>query len=98
MDTLVDGAWFRNARISLPRKAGLTDQLAFDTSMQQLRLLLPQGPTVIHLYQTGLETAVLGFYRAITHHLIKHPGSVSAVPYYYRGPGQFTEGTPWTTA
>ncbi len=98
MDTLVDGAWFRNAKISLPREAGLTDRLAFDTSMQQLRLLLPQGPTVIHLYQTGLETAVLGFYRAITHHLIENPGAVSVVPHYYRGPGQFTEGTPWTTA
>jgi hypothetical protein len=98
MDTIVDGAWFRNARISLPREAGLTDQLAFDVSMQQLRLLLAQGRTVVHLYQTGLDTAVMGFYRAVVHHLLEHPGAVSIVPYYYRGPGRFTEGTPWTTA
>lgn len=98
MDTIVDGAWFRNARISLPREAGLTDQLAFDISMQQLRLLLAQGPTVVHLYQTGLDTAVIGFYRAVVHHLLERPGAVSIVPFYFHGPGRFTEGTPWTTA
>lgn len=98
MDAIVDGAWFRNARISLPREAGLTDQLAFDISMQQFRLLLAQGPTVVHLYQTGLDTAVIGFYRAVVHHLLQHPGTISIVPFYFHGPGRFTEGTPWTTA
>ena len=97
MDTVVDGAWFRNARISLPREAGLTDQLAFEISLQQLRLLVEQGPTILHLYQTGLETAVMGFYRAVVHHLLERPGTVSIVPHYFRGPGQFSEGTPWTT-
>lgn len=98
MDAAVDGAWFRNAKISVQREAGLTDQLAFDTSIKQLRLLLSQGPTLIHIYQTGLETAVMGFYRALTHHLLENPGTVSVVPYYYNGPGQFAEGSPWTTA
>jgi hypothetical protein len=97
MDTVVDGAWFRNARISLPREAGLTDQLAFETSLQQLRLLVEHGPTVLHLYQTGLETAVMGFYRAVVHHLLARPGTISIVPHYFHGPGQFSEGTPWTT-
>ncbi|MDI6623093.1 MAG: hypothetical protein QME55_00045 [Brevundimonas sp.] len=97
MDHLVDGAWLRNARISQPRPAGLTDELVYETSLRQLEALSGGGPTVIRMYQTGLATAVVGFYRAVTRHLMRYPGSVAVVPLYYRG-GAYEEGTAWTTA
>ena len=97
MDTLVDGAWFRNSKLSRPRAAGLTDELAFETSRQQLKELRSSMPVVIHLYQTGLEPAVMGFYRAVVVHLMAHPGTLAVVPHYYEGEGRFVEGTPWRT-
>lgn len=97
MDTIVDGAWFRNSKLSRPRPAGLTDELAFDTSLRQLEELCRSMPTVIHLYQTGLEPAVVGFYRAVVVYLMARPGTLAVVPHYYEGEGRFVEGTPWRT-
>lgn len=96
MDEIVHGAWFRNARISARRPQGLTDEVAYQTSRRQLMLLDPKRPTLIHLYQTGFEPAVMGFYRALLHHLAEHPRSVAVTPYYYRSAGSFSKGTPWT--
>ena len=62
----------------------------------------------LYLYQTGLETAVVGFYKALADHLLRYPRSVSVQPMYYeaprgrsRGPvgeqsALFRKGTPWT--
>lgn len=96
MDEIVHGAWFRNARISARRPQGLTDEVAYRTSRRQLMLLDPKRPTLIHLYQTGFEPAVIGFYRALLHHLAEHPRSVAVTPHYYRSAGNFSKGTPWT--
>lgn len=96
MDEIVHGAWFRNARISGRRPQGLTDEVAYQTSRRQLLLLDPKRPTLIHLYQTGFEPAVMGFYRALLHHLAEHPHSVAVTPYYYRSSGSFSKGTSWT--
>jgi hypothetical protein len=94
MDSVVNGAWLRNARISLRRPQGLTDQIAYEVSRRQLRLL-NGSPTVIHMYQTGFEPAIMGFYRAVIHHLIERPRSIAIVPHYFTGPGEFAGGTPW---
>lgn len=96
MDEIVHGAWFRNARISARRPQGLTDEVAYQTSRRQFMLLDPKRPTLIHLYQTGFEPAVMGFYRALLHHLAEYPGSVAVTPHYYRSAGSFLKGTPWT--
>jgi hypothetical protein len=96
MDEIVDGAWFRNARISARRPLGLTDEVAYQTSRRQLLLLDPKRPTLIHLYQTGFEPAVMGFYRALLHHLAEYPHSVAVTPHYYRSSGSFSKGTSWT--
>jgi hypothetical protein len=73
-------------------------QLAVLTNDGQLRLSL-------HIYQTGLDTAVVGFYRAVVDHLLKHPYSLSVVPMFYAsGTGsagvsetaRFRPGKPWT--
>ncbi len=96
MDELVDGAWFRNTRISLNRPAGLTDADAFAISIKQLARIRAMGPTVIEMFQTGLQPAVMGFYRAVTLALIQHPGSIHVIPKFFVGDG-FEEGTPWQT-
>lgn len=96
MDEIVDGAWFRNARISLNRPAGLTDADAFEISLKQLAQMREKGPMVIEMFQTGLQPAVMGFYRAVVHALIDHPGSIHVVPMFFVGEG-YEEGSPWQT-
>jgi hypothetical protein len=112
MDVEVDGAWLRNTDISRPRAAGETDQLAFEVSRRQLSQLCVGDPLLIRLYQTGLEPAVVGFYRAVAMQLIERPGSLAVVPMYFRRQSQtqasrqvaeysqqtyFSQGTPWAT-
>ena len=94
MDQYVDGAWFRNARISLPRPAGLTDAEAFAISTCQLAKIRDMGPRIIKMYQTGFQPAVTGFYRAVTYALIDHPGTICVIPKFFVGEG-FKTGEPW---
>lgn len=106
MDVEVDGAWLRNTDISRPRPAGETDELAFEISRRQLSQICDQGPCLVYMYQTGLQPAVIGLYRAITLHLIQRPGSLAIVPMFFRESGtdrpdaewgtNFSEGKPWT--
>lgn len=96
MDELVDGAWFRNARISLNRPAGLTDADAFEISSKQLAQMRKKGPMVIEMFQTGLQPAVMGFYRSVVHALINHPGSIHVVPMFFVGE-EYEGGSPWQT-
>ncbi|WP_216916710.1 hypothetical protein [Nocardia noduli] len=87
MDAVVHGAWLRNAEISRPRPAAMTDDLVYDISRRQLdELCRNESHVRLHIYQTGLETAVVGFYRALTLHLMRFPGSVSVQPMYYVAP------------
>ena len=88
MDAVVDGAWLRNAEISRPRPAAQTDDLAFEHQPQPARRADRQGTRSLRLqiFQTGLETAIVGFYRAVALHLLEHPGSLCVVPMYYQAP------------
>lgn len=87
MDAVVDGAWLRNAEVSRPRPAGQTDDLVYDITRAQLAELCRGEPHVrLYLYQTGLETAVVGFYKALAVHLLRYPRSVSVQPMYYEAP------------
>lgn len=97
MDSIVHGAWLRNSRISVRRPQGLTDQICFEVSLRQLRMLDPAEVTVIRIHQTGFEPAVVGFYRSVVTRLIEAPGSLCVIPYYYVREGEFAEGTPWAT-
>ena len=85
MDPVVDGAWLRNAEVSRPRPAGLTDDFVHQTSARQLRALTEDGARRVrlHIFQTGLETAVVGFLRAVVEHLSTHPGTLEVVPMFY---------------
>lgn len=84
MDALVHGAWLRNAEISRPRPAAQTDDLVYEISRRQLAELTRGGERILlHLYQTGLETACVGFYKALVDHLLRAPASVSVQPMYF---------------
>jgi hypothetical protein len=86
MDCEVDGAWLRNREISLPRAAALTDELVYQQSIQQFTLVSADEPVTLHLYQTGLEPANIGFYRALVdHHRQQRGHAVAVVPYYFAG-------------
>lgn len=86
MDAVIDGAWLRNAEISRPRPAAQTDDLVYEISRKQLEELCNgQTHVRIDMYHTGLETAVVGFYRAVAMHLLEHPESLSVRPMYHVG-------------
>lgn len=109
MDSCLDGAFLRNTDISRPRPAGETDEMTFAISRRQLAELCALGPTTLYLHQTGLEPAIMGFYRAVTLQLIETPGLLAVIPMYYQRPAldgtpaagfspqaSFCEGRPWT--
>ncbi|MAY97889.1 MAG: hypothetical protein CMH84_15350 [Nocardioides sp.] len=85
MDPVVDGAWLRNAEVSRPRPAAQTDDFVYYTSRKQLDVLTRQGTLNVrlHIFQTGLETAVVGFFRAVVEFLRQHPGRLEVVPMFY---------------
>ncbi len=98
MDATIDGAWLRNREISLPRPRADTDEIVYVATRDQLERLGDE-PLILHLFQTGLEAAVTGFYRALVDHLMDNRVSVCVVPHYFagvvRGKDRFHEGTPW---
>jgi len=100
MDEHVDVAWFRNRRVSLPRPFAETD--AYCTEETQRLLSGMSGTGVrLELHQTGLETAVIGFYRGLVRSLIaaRSRGSESrlrVVPKYYsRRESSYVDGSVW---
>lgn len=107
MDPTVDAAWLRNRMVSVVRSQAETDQVVYETSRMQLRELTKSESVALHVYQTGLEPAVIGFYRAVTEHLIEKPGSVEVIPYYHQSrrgndnqehpEDDYRRGLPWAT-
>jgi len=101
MDEHVDMAWFRNRHVSLPQSFAKTD--SYCTTMTE-RLLKGMGdsPLHIYLYQTGLETAVTGFYRGLVNFLIrqKEIGSrrrLWVTPFYFdNAMGEYKPGKVWS--
>jgi len=85
MDAVVDGAWLRNADVSKPRPAAQTDDYVYHASLKQLDEMTNCGRQRVRLYifQTGLETAVVGFFRAVVEFLGQHPGTLEVVPMFF---------------
>lgn len=94
MDVEVDGAWLRNTDISRPRSAGDTDRIAYDFSTRQLTQLCADDPVLLYLYQTGLDAALVGVYRAVTRQLIATPTRLVVVPMFFRRSATGTSGRP----
>lgn len=97
MDIEVDGAWLRNRLVSQVRPQAQTDKLVFELSRERLEALTSSGAVRVRLYQTGLQAAVMGVYRAVCEHLLAQPHSVCVEPYYWRGRAGWEVGTPWRT-
>lgn len=86
MDHDVDMAWFRNREVSKSRTFAETDALCHLQTRKQLQEARGEGALRIHLYQTGLQPAVIGFYRALVEELMHRahsPPSLEVIPYYY---------------
>ena len=96
MDAEVDMAWFLNQEASRPRSFAETDAFCYERTLEQLAQL--KGPLQLHLYQTGLQPAVVGFYRALVEWLKERqsePPCLVVVPRYYRKSGGYAEGRVW---
>lgn len=87
MDPVIDGAWLRNAEVSRPRPAAQTDDFVYQSSLKQLEELTRGGQKslMLRIYQTGLDAAIVGFYRATVMHLLRYPRSLAVVPMFYSG-------------
>jgi len=93
LDAIVDFNWYRNARVSQSRTFAETDEYCYQVSRKRLGAL-PQQPVILHMYQTGLPPALMGFYRALTEHLRSDRRRLVVVPKYAKGDG-YIDGTKW---
>lgn len=94
LDRVVDLAWFRNRRVSKTRTQAETDEYCYQTTLDLLDAALKEGPLLLHMYHTGFEPAVIGFYRGVVEVLCSGE-MLSVLPYYYRGEKHFELGSWW---
>lgn len=99
LDVDVDFCWFRNREVSRTRTMAETDEFCRAATETQLDESLALGDLAMHLYHTGFEPAVIGFYRALVHRLSalrKSSGpSLVVTPYYFRGHDGYQAGSTW---
>ena len=101
MDDKVDFAWFRNRKVSTAAPFAETDAYCTATTLEMIQGLKDGENFHLHLYQTGLETAVVGFYRGLVKVLSQfrsrpHAPRIRVVPYYYdRGKESYQPGKAW---
>jgi hypothetical protein len=98
MDHVVDVSWFRNREVSKSRSFAETDQYCYTETLKQLEETRDNGVFTLHLYQTGLQPAIIGFYRALIEELLyraKSPSSLEVIPFYYRGKSGYEPGESW---
>jgi hypothetical protein len=100
LDTEIDYCWFRNRDVSRSRTLAETDAYCYRVSREQLQDALRDGDVILHLYHTGFEPAVIGFYRAVvdTLHQLRREQSAKKIhitPIYFRKNQAFVEGMPW---
>jgi hypothetical protein len=94
LDREVEVAWFRNRDVSQTRWLAETDAFCERTTRAMIADGVREGPLILHLYHTGFEPAVIGFYRAVIRSIME--GLPLAVrPMYYRGPHSFEWGSWW---
>ena len=100
MDERVDFAWFRNRMVSVARPFAETDAYCTERTMELLDGINDQW-LHIHLYQTGLETAVVGFYRGLVKVLktLRNDRDAPAIrvePFYFnRKDNDYRPGRVW---
>lgn len=98
MDREVDVSWFRNREVSKSRSFAETDQYCYSETLKQLEETRNDGVFILHLYQTGLQPAIIGFYRALIEELLyraKLAPSLEVILFYYRGKSGYDKGKSW---
>lgn len=101
MDPDIDFCWFRNREVSRTRTLSETDQFCFETTRAQFKDSLKMGGLILHLFHTGFEPAIIGFYRGVVHTLLQMKDNdtskfLSVTPFYFRGPNNpYQTGNPW---
>lgn len=98
MDSETDFAWFRNRDVSKSRTLAETDTYCYQQTIKQLNEFHASQGAIIHLYQTGLQPAVVGFYRALTEYFIKQNSTscIRVIPEYFnRRDNCYDEGKTW---
>jgi hypothetical protein len=99
LDVDIDFCWFRNREVSRTRTLAETDEFCQTATENQLDESLALGDLALHLYHTGFEPAVIGFYRALVHRLsfLRNSSGPSLVvtPYYFRGREGYQAGSTW---
>lgn len=98
MDARVDLAWFRNRQVSSGGSFAEVDTFCTDQTMNLLRGMPPDQKVVLEMYQTGLETAVVGFYRGLVRFFLEREDGppFQVLPRYYNGKtGDYEKGAIW---
>ncbi len=99
MDEIVDFAWFRNRDVSKSRSLADTETYCYQETMRQLTALRYSGGATIYLYQTGLQPAIVGFYRALAADLNSHrleSPIIQVIPHYFnRHQNNYQPGKAW---
>lgn len=96
-DAFVNLAWFKNQQASRSQKFAETEKYCSEVTVAQLEEL--EKPVRIHLYQTGLQLAVVGFFRGLVMWKLNHPDisqQVVVVPHYHNAnDGLYEDGGVW---
>ena len=102
MDDRVDFAWFRNRKVSSGKAFAETDAFCTERTIELLNRSEEGKKLDLHLYQTGLEPAVVGFFRGLVKQLINFRNKTNApdiqiTPYYFnRNDAEYRPGRVWT--
>lgn len=97
MDLAVDMAWFTNQRASRRRAYAETEEFCYQRTLDQLGQV--KDDLHIKLYQTGLQPAVVGFYRAFVEYvytLEDQDPRIVVTPMYYQKAGDYRKGKQWS--
>ncbi|MBU1181111.1 MAG: hypothetical protein KKF00_02895 [Proteobacteria bacterium] len=99
LDPEIDFCWFRNREVSRTRTLAETDEFCYNTTTSQLEESLKQGDLYMHMFHTGFEPAIIGFYRGVVQKLLllrsqKTP-SLHVLPLYFRGGNSYQQGKSW---
>ena len=100
LDRDIDFCWFRNRDVSRTRTLSETDEFCYQSTIDQLGDFMKSGMHVMHLYHTGFEPAVIGFYRGLVKTLCELSSKgirteLMVVPFYYRGGTEYESGSEW---
>ncbi len=97
-DTFVNMAWFNNQQASRPQKFAETEKYCSEVTIAQLNEL--RKPVKIHLYQTGLQPAIVGFFRGLVMWKINNPEiprqELVVIPKFYNSKNDsYEDGKAW---